>query len=262
MIAASISKNIPHHRSNRQMTTALPFAPGRRIGVAAIVLAGGLLMGLAGCAQRVSPYEVTGALPDDYRTNHPITIEEQVETLDVPVSVDTQRLTPEVRSNIAFFAQRFIDSGTAIIAVVAPSGSPNQVAAASAAVEVEDVLRHSGINPRAIDYRVYRAGAGEKIAPVRVAFNHIAAHTAPCGPWTDQTASNADNRNYGGFGCATQQNLAAMVDNPLDLLYPRGLTPADATRRAAVLEKYRQGQNFTSDHSGETGGTIAQGVGN
>jgi pilus assembly protein CpaD len=245
------------------MITAFPPAPGRRrVGVAAAVLAGGLIMALAGCAQRVSPYEVTGAIPDDYRTNHPITIEEKVETLDVPVSVDTARLTPEVRSNVAFFAQRFIESGTAIIAVVAPSGSPNQVAAAAVAVEVEDVLRRSGVNPRAIDYRVYRAGPAEKIAPVRIAFNHIAARTAPCGPWADQSSANSQNRNYEAFGCATQQNLAAMVDNPLDLLYPRGLSPADATRRATVLEKYRQGQSFTSDHGSETGGSIAQGVGN
>lgn len=245
------------------ITASSPASGRRRAGAtAAALVAGGLLIALAGCAQRVDPYEMTGAIPDDYRTNHPITIEEKVETLDVPVSVDTQRLTPEVRANIAFFAQRFVDSGTAIIAVVAPSGSPNQVAAATVAVEVEDVLRRAGVNPRAIDYRVYRAGPGEKIAPVRVAFNRIAARTAPCGPWADQSSANSQNRHYEAFGCATQQNLAAIVDNPLDLLYPRGLSPADATRRSTVLEKYRQGANFTSDHSGETGGSIAQGVGN
>ena len=70
------------------------------------------------------------------------------------------------------------------------------------------------------------------------------------------------NRHYESFGCATQQNLAAMVDNPLDLLYPRGMTPADAARRATVLDKYRRGESFTSDLSKETGGSVATGVGN
>ena len=234
---------------------------GRRLGVSAVIVAGGLILALAGCAQKVNPYEKTGALPDDYRTNHPITIEEQVATLDVPVSVDTARLTPAVKSNIAFFANTFLTSGTAIIAVVAPSGSPNQVAAAGVAVEIEDTLRHLGVNPRSIDYRVYRAGAGENVAPVRLAFNSIAAHAGPCGPWTDQSSENSQNRHYGSFGCATQQNLAAIIDNPLDLLYPRGMTPADAARRATVLEKYRNGAPFTSDTSQETGGTVATGVG-
>ena len=246
------------------MTTvsASPFDRQRRRTLLAIAVMGGLVAALAGCAQKVSPYEMTGALPEDYRTNHPILIEEQIATLDVPVSVDTVRLVPAVKANVVGFAQTFMAGGTAIIAVVAPSGSPNQLAAAGVAVEIEDVLRHAGVNRRAIDYRVYRAGAGEKIAPVRLAFNRIAAHTAPCGPWQDQSSENSQNRHYENFGCATQQNLAAMVDNPLDLLYPRGMTPADAARRATVLGKYRKGESFTSDTTKETGGTVATGVGN
>jgi pilus assembly protein CpaD len=235
---------------------------GQRLGASAVIVAGGLAVALAGCAQKVDPFGQTAAVADDYRITHPITIDEQIETLDVPVSVDTAQLTGPVRANIAFFAQSFVKSGTAIIAVVAPSGSPNQVAAAGMAVEVEDALRRSGVNPRAIDYRVYKATADEKIAPVRIAFNRVAATTAPCGPWQDQMANSEFNRHYESFGCATQQNFAAMIDNPLDLLYPRGMTPADAARRATVLDKYRRGESFTSDLSKETGGAIATGIGN
>jgi pilus assembly protein CpaD len=232
-----------------------------RLGVSAVIVASGLVLALAGCAQRVDPFARTGAIADDYRVNHPITIEEQIETLDVPVSVDTARLTGPTKANVAFFARNFLSSGTAIIAVVAPSGSPNQVAAAGAAVEIENVLRRAGVNPRSIDYRVYKADAAEKVAPVRVAYNRIAAVTAPCGPWKDQVVNSDFNRHYESYGCATQQNLAAMVDSPLDLLYPRGMTPADAARRAMVLEKYRAGANTTSDTSGQIGGSVATGVG-
>jgi pilus assembly protein CpaD len=241
------------------MISAVSTASDRYRRVALVV--GGLALALAGCAQKVDQFETTGAVSDDYRVNHPITIEEQVETLDVPVSVDTAQLTGAMRANVAFFARNFIASGTAIIAVVAPSGSPNQVAAASVAVEIEHVLRQSGVNPRAIDYRVYKADAAEKVAPVRIAYNRIAAVTAPCGQWTDQVIQTEQNRHYGSFGCAAQQNFAAMVDNPLDLLYPRGMTPPDAARRATVLEKYRRGEVFSSDNSGMIGGSVATGVG-
>jgi pilus assembly protein CpaD len=227
-----------------------------------MVLAGGLLAALAGCTSSTGQTLVTGGIPDDYRHNHPIAVEEMIETLDIPVGQSTARLTGPARSNIAGFAQKFAASGSAQIAVVAPSGSPNQVAAAAIAVQVEDTLRSSGVNPRAIEYRVYRAGPEERNAPIRVAFNRIVAHTAPCGPWPDEATDTSQNRNYFSFGCAAQQNLAAIVQSPLDLLYPRGLTPADAGRRAAVLEKYRTGDKFITDSANSVGGQVAQGVGN
>ena len=60
---------------------------GQRLGVSAVIVAGGLALALVGCAKNVDPFARTGAIDDDYRVNHPITIEEQVEALDVPVSV-------------------------------------------------------------------------------------------------------------------------------------------------------------------------------
>jgi pilus assembly protein CpaD len=231
----------------------------RRSALLATIAGGCLAITLAGCTSSggADPFATSASISaDDYRVNHPITVDEKIEAMDIPVSVDSQHLTADSRANIAFFAQAFLRSSTAIIAVVAPSGSPNQVAAASIAVEIEDTLRKNGISPRAISYRVYKAGADEKIAPVRIAFNRIAATTAPCGPWTDDATMTSANRHYAGFGCATQQNLAAVIDNPLDLLYPRGLAPADAARRSDVLQKYRNGSRFTGDTSGETGGSI------
>jgi pilus assembly protein CpaD len=243
------------------MVSSLPSGRPRQPLLAAVILAGGLVVALGGCARPVQPFETTGAVPDDYRLNHPIAVEEQVATLDVPVGLYTGQLSDAAKANVVGFGQKFQASGSSRIAVVAPSGSPNQQVAAGVAVEIEDVLRRSGIPSEAIDYRVYHAGSDERNAPVRVAFSRIAGHTAPCGPWPDQVTVNGQNRNYFNFGCASQQNLAAMVANPLDLLYPRGLTPADAARRADVLEKYRKGQAFTADLSREQGGTVAQGVG-
>ncbi len=226
----------------------------------AIGLAFGSLLLLAGCSS-ISPHEVTGEVPDDYRLNHPIAIEERLVTMDIPVGLSTGRLSEATRANVNGFAQRFVASGSSIVAVVAPSGSPNEMQAAAAAVEIEDVMLRAGIDRRTLEYRVYRAGAHETNAPVRIAYNAVTAHSAPCNPWPDQVAENGENRSYFNFGCATQQNLAAMVASPLDLLYPRGLTPADASRRATVLEAYRDGDPFTSNLAGETGGEVAQGVG-
>ncbi len=247
------------------MTSHLfPIGQRRRLpGLAAALAGAGLIVALAGCAKPpVDPISTAStAAADDYHVTHPITLQDQVATLDIPVSVDSKILPGAEADNVRFFGQSFLVSGTTTIAVVAPSGSPNQVAAAGIAVQAENVLRGMGVDPRMISYRVYRAGSDERVAPVRLAFNRIAATTAPCGPWPDLADQTEFNRHYEAFGCATQQNLAAMVDNPLDLLYPRGMPPADAARRADVLQKYRTGARFTSDTSGEVGGTVAEGVG-
>ena len=82
---------------------------GRRLAISTVIAAGGLALALAGCATHgVNPYEKTGALPSDYHTNHPITIQDEVATLDVPVSVDTARLPKPQLANIQFFAQAFL----------------------------------------------------------------------------------------------------------------------------------------------------------
>ncbi len=244
------------------MTTATLHRRRAPFTAPALVLAGGLIAALAGCTSSSTDKTlVTGGIPDDYRHNHPIAVEEMLETMDVPVGQDSARLPKAVAATVAGFGKSFADSGASLIAVVAPSGSPNQVAAAGIAVQVEQVLRNAGVSSRSIEYRVYRAGPEERNAPVRLAYNRVAAHTAPCGPWPDQVADTGQNRHYAAFGCATQQNLAAMVASPLDLIYPRGLTPADAQRRATVLEHYRKGEAFGSDHSQETGGTVASGIG-
>jgi pilus assembly protein CpaD len=51
-----------------------------------------------------------------------------------------------------------------------------------------------------------------------------------------------ENRHYYNFGCATQRNLAAMIDNPADLEQPRSETAAYTPRRSAAFEKYRKGE--------------------
>jgi pilus assembly protein CpaD len=50
------------------------------------------------------------------------------------------------------------------------------------------------------------------------------------------------------LGCASQRNLAAMVDNPADLVQPRAETPPYTARRSIVLDRYRQGQGTATTY--------------
>lgn len=214
-----------------------PIVPAAR---RALAMSGPLLavLLLSGCYQAHNP-QPAAFMPDDYRVNHPITLDDKLHTMDIPVSADTARLTPPVRANIAGFAQRFKSSDSGKLAIVVPKGSPNANAAAAIGRQVRDTLVGAGVPGSRIDFRSYSAGSKEKVAPIRLAYAAITAGVKDCGQWPDRLEQDFQNRNYSNFGCATQANLAAMVDNPLDLLYPRGSEPPDAERRSTTLENYR-----------------------
>ncbi|MFX7071671.1 CpaD family pilus assembly lipoprotein, partial [Acinetobacter baumannii] len=57
-----------------------------------------------------------------------------------------------------------------------------------------------------------------------------------------------ENRPYHNFGCATQRNLAAMVDNPADLEQPRPESPAYTLRRTMSFERYRKGDTTATNY--------------
>jgi pilus assembly protein CpaD len=94
--------------------------------------------------------------------------------------------------------------------------------------------------------------AGPALAPVRLSYPVVAAQAGPCGIWPEDIGPSA-NRNYfenqpmWNNGCASQRNLAAMVDHPADLVQPRAETAAYTPERTTVIERYRQGMDQSTN---------------
>jgi pilus assembly protein CpaD len=80
------------------------------------------------------------------------------------------------------------------------------------------------------------------------------ATAGPCGLWPEDLGPSVnnkgyfDNKPYYNFGCSNQRNMAAMIDNPSDLVQPRSETPAYAMRRNAAFEKYRKGTSTATTY--------------
>ena len=75
-------------------------------------------------------------------------------------------------------------------------------------------------------------------APIRLGFTRIKAVSPPCGRWTADIVPDTRKGDDGAeFGCATQANLAAMVENPNDLLMPRAQTPVHGWQRWQATQK-------------------------
>lgn len=211
----------------------------KRAGLVAVVaLTAGLLQG---CAR--DPL-ATNAIPDDYRTRHPITLSEAEHSLDIPVSAGDSRLTTAMADNIRGFAQNYASMSTGVINIQMPSGSANSASAARMAKQIRTTLSGAGVAPGKIMETRYAASPNGDSAPIRLSYVAITAMTGQCGQWPEDLSDNTfANKNWYNFGCASQSNLAAQVANPMDLVGPRGMSPIDAERRAVVIDTYRNGKN-------------------
>lgn len=208
----------------------------RSTSVATVILAGAML---GGCAN-VHNIEV-GSVPDDYRTNHPIIISEKEEVVDIPVASSDNKMNYGTTSIVRGFARQYRKNSTGTLLIMAPVGSPNTGAASHVADQIRKVLVEEGIPRGRIQITSYQAAVEHDAAPIRLSFNGIAASTGPCGRWpTDLAINTSENKHYENFGCATQNNLAAQIANPSDLIAPRGMTPIDAQRRDSVIGDYRE----------------------
>ncbi|MDQ1184687.1 pilus assembly protein CpaD [Agrobacterium larrymoorei] len=210
-----------------------------RLGHLVCVLA--TVAALQGCAR--DP-QTTGAIPDDYRTRHPITLSEAQHSLDIPVSPADNKLPGEMADNVKGFVQNYVASSTSIVQMQVPTGSANAASASLIKRQIRSVLTSSGIPANKIVEVPYGASPYGDAAPIRLSYVAVTAMTGQCGQWPEDLNSNtSSNKNWYNFGCASQSNLAAQIANPMDLVGPRGMSPIDAERRSVVLGKYRAGKN-------------------
>lgn len=192
---------------------------------------------LSGCTHRDSI--TVGSVPDDYRTNHPIMIAEKNEVLDLPVATGDHGMTRPQQTALDGFLDSYDHSALPVITITVPRGSGNEAAAADAAHDFRHFLRWRGIPDNRIMMASYQAPSVDVSAPVRVSYVGMRAQTNKCGRWPDDMLKDADNKHYADFGCSYQNNLAAQVANPADLLGPRKQTPVDAEERSNVIDKYQ-----------------------
>jgi pilus assembly protein CpaD len=206
---------------------------------------GGLSISLGACTIPVG--DVTSSVPDDYRQRHPIAIHEADRSVVIFVGQARGGLSGSQRADVLGLAQNWLREGTGAIVADVPVDTPNARAAADSFREIRSLLAAAGIPPRGITMRRYHPDDVRTLATIRLSYPKIAAVAGPCGLWPEDLGPSIfnsaynENKPYHNFGCATQRNLAAMVDNPADLVQPRPETPAYTIRRSAAFEKYRKG---------------------
>ena len=217
----------------------------------------GALVGLSvvlGACTHTDEAVTTASIPDDYRLRHPIAIQEADRSVVIFVGRARGGLSAEQRADVMGLAQTWLHEGTGAIVADVPTGTPNARAAESAFREAQAMLSAAGVPPNGVTVHHYHPNNPRQLATVRLSYPRISATAGPCGLWPEDLGPSIkdrgyiENKPYYNFGCAYQRNMAAMVENPSDLLQPRPETPAYTIRRTEGFEKYRKGTSTSTTY--------------
>jgi len=232
------------------MTAKIPVDRKRGFRMAGALV--GLAVALGACTH--TDDVLTASVPDDYRLRHPIAIQEANQSIVVFVGHARGGLSASQRADVMGLAQTWLREATGAISADVPVDTPNARAAADSLREIQALLASAGVPPRGFIVRRYHPEDPRQMAAIRLTYPKISAVAGPCGLWPEdlgpsiKNKSYFENKPYYNFGCAYQRNMAAMIDNPSDLVQPRSETPAYTTRRTAAFEKYRKGTPTTTTY--------------
>ncbi len=187
-----------------------------------------LALGLGACSEHMNGEIDDVHSPPLHYQRYPIEVVKGSARIEVPSN--RAGLTHAEKASVARFAQQARGASAMHVAVQYPAGASAQ------ANRVAAILEEQGVPATAIAMSQYGGGKG---APVVASFSRTVAQTAECGDWTANVARSEDNLPMPNFGCAHQQNIAAVIANPNDVVAPRAETPPDAPRRQQVFTDYR-----------------------
>ena len=217
-------------------------APTRnRAGLAALLAA--LALSAAGCSN-VDRTVATSAIPVDYHERHPVALVNARQSLDIFLLGSAGQLDYRQKHDIEAFSADYRAHGEGLIQVLVPRGPGNTHAADVTLAAVRRGLAAAGVTGD-IEVGSYVTADAKLASVLRLSFIKLQARAASrCGDWPSDLASGSsldgwENRPYYNLGCATQQTLAAQMDDPRDLVRPRAEDPSDVQMRTRAIQDLR-----------------------
>lgn len=206
------------------------------------------LVALGACSQSRKTIAVAQG---DYRD---IRVQEVTAELKLSPGGQSDSLGEAERLAVDYFASAYRAEGNGPIVIAYPGSSPWQ-----SATEARAVLLAAGISPSGVVDAPGQPSGGSE--PLVLSYRTYETTVQDCPTINEikfeSTRTNTVNRS---FGCSVSINLAAMIADPSDLVGVQPMDPSDATRRAIVFEKYRNGEPTAAER--EASGAISQAIGN
>ena len=200
---------------------------------------------MAGSCSTTDP---NAMISQDGARNHPIMVEPSYRDLKVQFVGGTDGMSTEDAIKFDSFLADYRVHGNGSLGISVPNGPSSR----AAITYLGERAAATGISRDRILVSTRDGGNGD--ARVDVSYIAYTARTAACGDWSDDESYTLDNRTMKNFGCSVQQNIAAMVADPRDLLGPGTMGPVDTGRRAIVMDHYEKGEvTQAQKHSADAG---------
>lgn len=208
------------------------------------LLLAALAASTVGCAAGFNGQEQALTVAEE----HPISVDSQ--TVTMTMAATSGELSSLDQARLRAFADSYMRNGHGALTVTTPSG------AASAAASVRKALDGFGVPASSIVDADYRGGEGST-RDLILSYTHYVATPSACGIWEGMRERDYRNMRTPNFGCATQNNLAAMIGDPHDLIEPATMTDPDSATRILGVTKFRKGETTSSKTDAEVNSKVA-----
>lgn len=213
----------------------------------AVTIAVATLM-TAGCREHMRLDDFTAAELNDPDKRHPIAYRGQTEALLVEMGGKGEGLSYDQQADVYRFVKRYRAEANGPITVSAPRSAGGHLAAIRALREIEYALEASGISGRNV--RKERHGDydnGDFGPAIKLAYVRPVAVAPECQQWPDDLGRDRERIHHENYGCASQRNLALMVDNSRDLQRAQTLSPRSSERRSSTWKDYIGNESKSGD---------------
>ena len=176
--------------------------------------------------------------------NNKIQIAESIERLELYTRPTGLELSARDQVAVNQFLQSYARRGEGPVYVNVPSATAQGLGSQQALAVIRQSLGQVGLSSAAVQTGQYQTAYGAP-APVVVSYRTLKSVIPDCRQSGDLMNTYA-NQSYSQFGCSHTANLAAMIQDPRQLIQPYELTAPDSQRRQTIYDKYIEGENPAS----------------
>ncbi len=191
---------------------------------------------MLGCMISLSGCLTTNELHSFEGPNRSYTLKQEPMFYTVQFAPGKSDIGAEEQKAIESFVKNFDPKKGEQISVSFTAGldSDQAHAAANQSKSVVEFLRKLDINP-GISANPPHIGA-DQVGVIRMTPKLV---MPDCPNWQKPGGSDYGNTVYSNYNCANAYNLGAMVANPMDLVSPAPMSPADAQGSVLSIQRYR-----------------------
>ena len=198
-----------------------------------------IVIAISGCQSSLSSSPV---LPTLY--NNKIQIAESIERLELYTRPTGLELSARDQVAVNQFLEAYARQGEGPIYVNIPSSTAQGLGAQPAQAVIRQSLNRAGLPGASVQSGQYQSAYGAP-APVVVSYRTLKTVPKDCRKLGD-LRQTFNNMAYNNFGCSHTANLAAMIQDPRQLIQPYEMSVPDSQRRQVIYDKYISGENPAS----------------